>query len=318
MSRRRVVVCGGAGFLGSVMTAALVEQGDHVVVIDGLMPESGGTEANLAHLKTAIQLIAQPVERVAALKDVLAGSSVIVDCMGWTRHKAAFEQPFYDQQLNLGAHLHLIEAARRVPGARILYVGSRGEYGKPTSAVITEDTPLVPTDVQSVHKAAADHLLRIYSALDNLPALSLRIPNSYGPGQPVVGKDVGLVGEWIRTALAGGDIVLYGTGRRRSLLYSGDVAQVVATLCREDFSGYHAFNLAGRDVDLADLAHRIVRIAGRGAVRQEPMPHEIAVMDIGDARFDDGALRARLGALPAADLDAALARTITYFKERLQ
>lgn len=318
MSRRRVVVCGGAGFLGSVMTAALVEQGDEVIVIDGLLPESGGSEANLTHLRGAIEFIPLQVEKVPSLTRMLTGCSVIVDCMGWTRHKAAFEQPFYDQQLNLGAHLHLIETARRIPGARILYIGSRGEYGKPAVKSITEETPLVPADVQSVHKAAADHLLRIYSALDNMPVLSLRIPNSYGPGQPVTGKDVGLVGEWIRTAISGGDIVLYGTGRRRALLYSGDVAQVVASLSRLAFTGYQAYNLAGRDVELADLAHRIVRIAGSGAVKQEPMPHEIAVMDIGDALFDDSALRARLGELPTADLDAALGRTITYFKENLQ
>lgn len=318
MARRRVVVCGGAGFLGSVMTAALVEQGDEVVVIDGLLPESGGSEANLAPVRSAIEFIPLQVEKVPSLSSVIAGSNVIVDCMGWTRHKAAFDQPFYDQQLNLGAHLHLIDTARRIPGARILYIGSRGEYGRPAAKSISEDTPLVPADVQSVHKAAADHLLRIYSAMDNMPALSLRIPNSYGPGQPVTGKDVGLVGEFIRTAITGGDIVLYGTGRRRSLLYAGDVAQVVANLCRLDFTGYRAYNLAGRDVELADLAHRIVRIAGSGAVKQEPMPHEIAVMDIGDATFVDSALRAELGALPSADLDAALERTITYFKENLQ
>ena len=318
MLRRRMVVCGGAGFLGSAITVALVRAGHDVTVIDGLMPESGGALANLDAVRPAIDFIGLDIANVASLADVLRGSSVIVDCMGWTRHKAAFDQPFYDQQLNLASHLRLIETARHVAGARILYLGSRGEYGKPSTTVITEDTPLVPTDVQSVHKVATDHLLRIYSALNNLPVLSLRIPNSFGAGQPVEGRDVGLVGEWIRTAIAGGDIVLYGSGRRRALLYAGDVATVVASLCRDDFSGYQAFNLAGQDVELADLAHRIVRIAGGGTVRVEPMPHEVAVMDIGDARFDDSALRAQLGGLPTADLDTALAETIAYFKERLQ
>ena len=313
-----MVVCGGAGFLGSAIVVALVGDGHDVTVIDGLMPESGGALANLDAVRNSIEFIGLDIANVTSLADVIRGSSVVVDCMGWTRHKAAFDHPAYDQQLNLASHVRLIETARHIPGARILYLGSRGEYGKPAASVITEDTPLVPTDVQSVHKVATDHLLRIYSALNTLPVLSLRIPNSFGAGQPVEGRDVGLVGEWIRTAIAGGAIVLYGSGRRRALLYAGDVASVVTTLCRDDFSGYQAFNLAGQDVELADLAHRIVRIAGGGTVRVEPMPHEVAVMDIGDARFDDSALRARLGGLPTADLDTALGETISYFKERLQ
>ena len=207
-----MVVCGGAGFLGSAIVVALVGDGHDVTVIDGLMPEAGGALANLDAVRNSIEFIGLDIANVTSLADVIRGSSVVVDCMGWTRHKAAFDHPAYDQQLNLASHVRLIETARHIPGARILYLGSRGEYGKPAASVITEDTPLVPTDVQSVHKVATDHLLRIYSALNELPVLSLRIPNSFGAGQPVEGRDVGLVGEWIRTAIAGGDIVLYGSG----------------------------------------------------------------------------------------------------------
>lgn len=318
MPRRRIVVFGGAGFLGSRITAAFVERGDDVVVVDGLLAEAGGDAAHLASVRQAIDFRATAIEDLADLDSLVRSASLIVDCMAWTRHVAAFDQPLYDLRLNLESHLRLIQAVRAVPGARILYLGSRGEYGRPDAPRITEETPLDPRDVQSVHKVAADHHFRLFAELSGIGVVSLRLPNCFGPGQPVMGKDIGLVGDWIRSALSGTPIVLYGSGRRRSLLYSDDAASVVSRLSDQPFAGYQAFNLAGRDVDLVDLAERIVAICGSGSVTRAPMPHEVAVMDIGGAVFDDTALGRAIGALPEADLDRALGTTITYFKERLQ
>lgn len=314
---RRIVVFGGAGFIGSRIVAAFVERGDDVVVVDGLMADAGGDEAHLASVRTAIEFRPTAIEDLTDLDAVVRGASLIVDCMAWTRHVAAFDQPLYDLQLNLASHLRLIQAVRGVPGARVLYLGSRGEYGRPAGPRITEETALDPRDVQSVHKVAADQHYRLFAELTGIGVISLRIPNCFGPGQPVVGKDIGLVGDWIRSALSGTPIVLYGTGRRRALLYSDDAASVVSRLSDQPFTGYRALNLAGRDVDLVDLAEKIVAISGQGSVTHEPMPHEVAVMDIGGAVFDDSALRQVLGDLPEADLDRALRATINYFKERL-
>lgn len=317
MAGRRIVVFGGAGFLGSRIVAALVARGDDVVVVDGLMAEAGGDEAHLAAVRHAIDFRASAIEDLTDVDQLVRSADLIVDCMAWTRHVAAFDRPLYDLRLNLESHLRLIQAVRGVPGARILYLGSRGEYGRPPGPRITEQTPLEPRDVQSVHKAAADQHFRLFAELSGLGVMSLRLPNCFGPGQPVVGKDIGLVGDWIRSALAGTPIVLYGTGRRRALLYADDAASVVSALSDMTFTGYQAFNLAGRDVDLADLAERVVRICGSGSVTRAPMPHEVAVMDIGDAVFDDALLRQRIDVPTEADLDLALGVTIAYFKERL-
>jgi UDP-glucose 4-epimerase len=318
MARRRVVVLGGAGFIGSRIVAAIVSRGDDVVVVDGLMPGAGGNEAHLAAVRGAIEFVPRAIEDVSDLPGLLRSASLIVDCMAWTRHVAAFDNPLYDLRLNLESHLRLLQAARGLSDAQILYLGSRGEYGRPATPRITETTPLDPRDVQSVHKAAADHHFRLFAELDKFGVISLRLPNCFGPGQPVDGKDIGLVGEWIRSALDDRPIVLYGSGRRRPLLFADDAAAVVSRLSDRPFTGYQAFNLGGRDVDLAELAHAIVAIAGRGSVRQEPMPHEVAVMDIGAAVFDDTGLRTLIGGLPESDLQASLRATIGYFKERLQ
>ncbi len=309
---------GGAGFLGSRIVATFVARGDDVVVVDGMLADAGGDEAHLASVLDVIEFRREAIENIADLDRVLTGAALIVDCMAWTRHVAAFDNPLYDMRLNLESHLRLILAARGVAGARILYLGSRAEYGRTDAPRITEQTPLDPRDVQSVHKAAADHHFRLFAELSGMGVISLRLPNCFGPGQPVEGQDIGLVGDWIRSALAGKPIVLYGSGRRRSLLFADDAATVVSRLSDQPFLSYQAFNLAGRDVDLVDLAERIVAIAGTGSVTRAPMPHEVAVMDIGGAVFDDGALRQLVGPLPEADLDRALGATISYFKERLQ
>ena len=309
----RVTLFGGAGFIGSRIALACVRAGHRVRVVDGLLARTSGRRENLAAIASAIELVARRVEDVDDLEGVIADSDAVVDCMGWTQHRAALEDPLYDLSLNLASHVHWLH---RVPAgtlAKVVYLGSRGQYADPPAGEITEETPQEPRDVQGIHKAAAERHFLLASSLRNLDVVTLRLPACIGPNQPADGEDIGLVGGFARDLLAGHPIRVYGRGRRRAIAYVDDVAEIVCRLVRLPTHGFEAYNLRGEVLPIEDIAARLIAIVGRGAVEVSDLPREIAAIDSGAAAFREDRLRAALGGdLPRTPIDEALAATVRH------
>jgi nucleoside-diphosphate-sugar epimerase len=165
---------------------------------------------------------------------------------------------------------------------------------------------------------AAETHFRNFCALDRLNVVSLRLPNCFGERQPVSGDDIGLVGGFIRTLCQGSTVKVYGEGRRRSILYARDVAELVAAVVDRPITGFVPLNVAGHAADIGELAARLQSLVGAGAVAAEEMPPHIKAMDHGEAVVSDARLKALVGEPPRTDLNAALDATVTYFKEHLR
>ena len=134
-----MLICGGAGFLGSHIARGFASCGNRVTIVDGLMPGTGGSLDNLADLRHAVEVRATAVESMDDLPSLVRWADVVVDAMAWTRHLAALRDPLLDMQLNLASHLTLIQALRNHPGCLVIYVGSRSQYGRLPAGAITED-----------------------------------------------------------------------------------------------------------------------------------------------------------------------------------
>jgi UDP-glucose 4-epimerase len=314
---KHVLICGGAGFLGSHVARRFVAAGDRVTVVDALVPGTGGSLDNLADIRGAIDVRAVPVDAVDDLPALVASAGVIVDAMAWTRHLAALQDPVQDMRLNLAPHLTLIQALRGQGPRLVIYLGSRSQYGRMPARVVTEDQPMTPQDPQGVHKVAAESHFRNYAGLDGYHVVSLRLPNCFGEGQPVSGEDIGLVGGFIRTLCHGGTVTVYGEGRRRALLYARDAAEIVVRVADRSVTGFVPLNVAGRDVDIRDLATQLRALIGAGDIVDSVMPAEIAAIEPGGGTIDESRLRALVGEPPRSDLSDALRRTVGYFTEHL-
>ena len=312
----RALVFGGAGFIGSTICHRLSAKGFHVTAIDALLPRTSGSAANLQVAGASIEFIQQRAEDLASLADLLRGCDLVVDAMGWTSHREAFEDPEYDLALNVASHLAVI---RTLPGAlpkKLVYLGSTHQYGRVEQGPVAETQPLVPVDVQGVHKAAAEHHYRIAAERYGFPVISLRFGNTFGPGQPLVGPDIGLVGGMIRRALTGDPIVVYGEERYRTLHYAPDLARIVEQLAALQLSGFLALNVPGQRVVIADLAKEIAECAG-GSVVQEPLPAAVAAVDIGNARLDCTLFEKHLGQHEPTPLKEAIAATAQHARSRV-
>ncbi|MBK9779898.1 MAG: NAD-dependent epimerase/dehydratase family protein [Anaerolineales bacterium] len=309
------LIAGGAGFLGSHIAKSFYHAGYKVVVMDGLLDGSGGNERNLQPIRNDIHFAQLDVRDAGTIADTIRASDVIVDCMAWTSHRKALQDPIYDLHLNAESHLHLLKHLHS--GQKIVYLGSRSQYGIPDVSVINEETSMVPVDIQGIHKLAAESYYRVYSRLKNLNVISLRFPNCFGENQPTQGEDVGLVGGFIRDLLDRKLVEVFGSRRRRALVYAPDLAEVVLRLSRTPISGFSAFNIKGKDIHIKSLVEMLIELIGHGAYQLTPLPADITAIDVGNAVFDNTKLGEVIEEIPLTDLREALTVTIKYFKEKM-
>jgi nucleoside-diphosphate-sugar epimerase len=313
----RLLVLGGAGFLGSAIVRRATSDGHRVHVIDGLLPETSGRREHLDGIPS-LELTATRVEDCADLAGALARADVVIDAMGWTLHRAALADPLRDLALNLASHVYWLQRLPREAAPAVVYLGSRTQWGDVAGGEIAEDTPQEPADVQGIHKAAAEQHFALAARVHGLAVTTLRLPACIGPGQPFAGEDIGLVGGFVRAALAGRTIEVFGHGRRRALAFVDDVAAVVLRLAALPARGFTAYNLRGELLAIEDIARRVVALVARGAVTVAELPHELAAIDSGAAALREDRLRAALGGnVPRTAIEDALATTVDYFRRAL-
>jgi UDP-glucose 4-epimerase len=310
------LILGGAGFIGSNICRHLAAREFRVIAVDGLMPKTSGNPANLTSIAGSIELITHRVEDVKSFSDLLRGHDIVVDAMGWTNHLEAFKDPEYDLALNLSSHLVVTRAMPIARPRRIVYLASAHQYGRVSKSPIAETEPLVPLDVQSIHKAAAEHHYRLAAERNGLSVISLRFGNTFGPAQPLVGPDVGLIAEMIRKSLAGEKIEVFGEGRRRTVHYAPDLARMIEATARQELAGFTAINVPGEHVAILDLAHQIAVCTG-GALSKNRLPADIAAIDTGNAPLDCELFTKYFGAPQLTPLAVAIAMTVADARDRL-
>lgn len=311
---KRILVLGGAGFVGSNISNKFIRKGHYVTVIDALLPNTGGNKKNLIE-SDKLTFIQSRIENVSGLNRLVDNTDLIIDSMAWTLHLAAIRDPVFDLELNCRSHLSLITCLTK--GKKVIYLGSRGQFGNPMTQKITEETIMIPEDVQGIHKMTAEFYYRIFSKIKGFDVISLRFPNCYGENQITEIEEIGLLASFFRDALLNKAIEVYGNNRVRSIIYVKDVVKAITLLSDYDFKGFESFNLNGCDVSIKDLAEIIVKLAGSGNVILKKMPEYINKIEVGNSNFSDEKFRKLFPTYKPAKLEDSIINTIKYFKEKL-
>jgi UDP-glucose 4-epimerase len=313
---KKGLVIGGAGFIGSNTVHHLSETGISLTVIDGLLPFTGATVKNLAGVLPNINFIKTRLEDTEDLTEIIEESDFVVSAFGWTSHKAAFEQPMYDLELNLKAHVHLLEkikASEKKPF--VINLGSSVQFGKVNhSGPIHINDEQFPLDIQGIHKIAAESYYRIFATMYGVNVYSLRIPNCFGPGQKMSGDDIGLIGSFVIDALAGKEIIVFGENRRRSVLFVTDLVKIIGKLSNEVPDGFVALNMPAHNIEISTLAEIIIKLAGNGKLVKKQMPSATSKMDFPGAELDSSGLKKIYPDFFFTPLEDSINETINYFK----
>ena len=270
---------------------------------------------NLKKILNKIKFYSQRIEDIPNLEELIKDSDVIIDSMAWTLHLGALTNPHYDLKLNCSSHLYLIQALTKIN--KVIYLGSRGQYGNPLVTNIVEETPMVPLDVQGIHKLSAENYYRIYSKIKGFDVVSLRIANCFGENQPINTNEAGLIATFFNDALSGKTIEVYGKERLRTIVYVDDLVSYIIKIINSNGTRFNCFNVNGDDILIYELANMIVNQVGTGKIILKEMPRHIADIDIGNVSFDDSKLTNTFPDVSKTDLVDAISNTTDYFRENL-
>lgn len=225
----RVLVTGGAGFIGSALVDQLVRSGDQVLVIDNF---STGSEKNLEDAKNASaeDLVVENCDiRNPETTKLIADykPSVIFHLAAQVDVRASVEDPLTDLETNLVGLIRVLEGGRRAKTRKIIFASSGGTiYGEPEAKQLplNEDTPWSPLSPYGVSKLAGGLYINTYSSLHGLEGTTLALANVYGPRQDPHGE-AGVVAIFAGKLLEGEPCTIYGTGTQtRDFVYVEDVA----------------------------------------------------------------------------------------------
>ena len=318
---RRVLVTGGAGFLGSNLCHALAGLGARVTALDARFEEGG---ANPRNLDGAGVMLVRGDLRDTELHSLARGADVLFNLAAQTSHMGGQKDPVADININAVAQVRLVQVMREVaPGARVVHASTRQFYGRPLYLPVNEMHPVNPPDANGVSKWAGEQYWLLESRVLRRPVVSLRLTNCYGPRLRIRDAKQTFLGIWMRRLLENEPFEVWGGEQLRDLAFVDDVTAAflgAAEHADDARVNGQVFNLGGAPpVSLRDLADLCIAANdGRGSFSTREFPADRAPIDIGSYHADDAAFRAATGWAPQVPLAQGLRRTLDWYRERLE
>ncbi|MDP9323746.1 MAG: GDP-mannose 4,6-dehydratase [Acidobacteriota bacterium] len=318
----RVLITGGAGFVGSHLAEAFLERGDDVFILDNL---STGSIDNVVHLKEnpRFHYTIDTVTNEPVLAELIDRCDIVVHLAAAVGVKLIVEQPVHTIETNVHGTEVVLKLANKKK--KLVLIASTSEvYGKSTDVPFREDADLVlgPTTkhrwAYACSKMIDEFLALAYWKERKLPVIVVRLFNTVGPRQ--TGQYGMVIPNFVRQALAGQPITVFGDGSQsRSFTYVGDVVKAMVALIDEPRAIGQVFNIGnGREITIGELAAKVKKMTGSSS-EIVTIPYEKAY----EAGFEDmprrvpdiARIRALVGYEPTVELDETLTRVIEYFRQ---
>jgi UDP-glucose 4-epimerase len=304
----RVVVTGGAGFIGSHLVDAYVAKGWHVTVVDDL---STGERSNVNPKALLV---------VGSVTDPAVVAEVVRDGVDLINHHAAqmdvrrsVADPVFDAEQNVVASLRLLEQAVASGVRSVIFASSGGAaYGEPRFAPQTEDHPFAPMSPYGCAKLAVEHYLGFYRQVHGLRTVALRYGNVYGPRQKKHGE-AGVVAIFAGKMLAGEPVTINGSGRQtRDYVFVDDVVRANMVMSESDLSG--AFNVGtGVETSVVSLFEAMnAALGGSCASAHAPAKAGEQLRSV----LDGARLRKQTGLAEPVELAEGLRQTLEWMKQQ--
>jgi UDP-glucose 4-epimerase len=301
--------------VGVNLARRLVSLGARVTIST---PRRAAHESEAAEFESAgAHVVEADVRDGDAMRRVLAGTDVVFNMAGHSGAVRSLEDPFTDLDVNCRGSLVLLEAMRKAsPAGKIVFPGSRLEYGRVGALPVAESAALAPMCMHAVHKLAVEQYLKIYQELYGLRSTSVRLTNPYGAGQPAGRVAYGIVNRMVQLALDGQALPVFGEGTQlRDYIYIEDAVDALVCIGANPATDGQTYNLgSGTGTSFVAMARLVVELVGAGRVVFEPWPALAGQIETGDFVADVSRLTAATGWTPSTKLADGLRRTIESYR----
>jgi len=313
---KRVLITGGLGFIGSTLAYRLVDMKAHVLLVDSLFPDYGGNLFNIHGIESKVRVNISDVRDRYSMNYLVKGIDYIFNLAGTLSHIDSMRDPFTDLDINCVAQLSILEAVRHNnPGAKLLFAGTRGQYGRATTLPVTEEHLMRPTDVNGINNMAGEWYHILYNNVYGIRATSLRLTNTFGPRHQMKHHRQGIFNWFIRQAIDGEIIRIYGDGKQiRDTNYVDDVVEAMLLAMVTEKTNGEIYNIGGTPVSLGDFVLTMLEVCGTGSHEFVPFPPDAKQIEIGDYIADHSKFSALTGWKPSTNIRDGLEKTIRYYK----
>ena len=319
--KKKILITGGLGFIGSNLARRLVEHGNFITVVDSLIPEYGGNLRNVYDIQDKITISLSDVRDNAAINDLIRGHDFLFNLAGQTSHLDSMNDPITDLDINAKAQLSILEACRKYnPDIRIVFASTRQIYGKPNYLPVDEKHPRHPVDVNGINKIAGEQYHILYQEVYGIESSVLRLTNTYGPRMRIRDARQTFLGIWIRNLLEGKPIQVFGDGKqRRDYNYVEDVLDALLIAATEKNAIGKAYNLGSPEpLSLEDTAKIMYQKTKVGDYQMIPFPEDRKAIDVGDFICDYSAFRDQFGWEPKVSFEDGIQRSLEYFQKDIE
>jgi UDP-glucose 4-epimerase len=315
IAEKKVLVTGGAGFIGSHLVDRLLEADNEVLIVDDF---SFGKEENIAHLrgngKVRIERadICDAVEMTRLARGIDVIFHLAVFCLRNSLH-----DPIRSHEVNATGSLRMLQAALENGTERFLYTSSAEVYGTGLHFPIDEDHPFLPTNVYGAAKAAGELYARSYWGTYGLPTATVRLFNTYGPREHSEGRRAEVIPRWVMRTLVGEPPVIFGSGQQtRDFTFVDDIVNGIILAAECDELVGDAANLArGEDISISTICELILKKLDRQDL--EPVyVHEGRPADIDRMQGDVSKAERLFGYSADVDIEEGLDRYIEWVQRQ--
>ena len=316
--KKKVLITGGLGFIGSNLAYELIRLKANILIVDSLSPLCGGNMFNIYGIKKYLKLKIKDIQNRSIMDNLVKGQNYIFNLVGQVSHIDSMKNPFADLEANCRTHLTVLEACKKNnPNAKIVFTGTRGQYGKPQYLPVDEDHPIRPIDVNGIHKATAEGYHRLYREAYDMRITILRLTNTYGPRYQMRHNRQGFLNWFIRLAIDNQKIKIYGNGRQiRDFNYVDDVVNALLLAAANERATGEIFNLGGFEPkSLIEIARIVVGQAKSGNIKNIPYPEQTKKLEIGNYYADFKKIKSLLGWNPTISLREGTGQTIQYYRK---
>jgi UDP-glucose 4-epimerase len=257
----RILITGGAGFLGSSLANRLVAEGHTVLALDDL------TAGDPRRLSPQALLTRGDVRDVPKLWTLLQGVDCVYHLAARVRVPESIHYPCEYSEVNVGGTVALMEAMRDTGVRRVVLASSGAIYGEQEDQPLTESQAPRPNSPYGVSKIAAEYYVSTLGKLYDIETSSLRIFNAYGPGQDLPPSYPPVIPQILKQAQTGGSIVIFGDGTQtRDFVFVDDVVEALVSAATAHRANRAIINIgSGEEVSISELARHVVRVTEKQA-----------------------------------------------------
>jgi UDP-glucose 4-epimerase len=319
LAGKNVLITGGLGFIGSNLAIRLVREGVKVTVCDAMIDGYGGNFANVREIRSDLEIHLSDVRDEAEMARLVRGRDVVFHLAAQVSHVLSLSNPYPDIDINIKGTAAVLEACRKVnPDALVVRSGTRGQYGPAVRLPVSEEAPPDPRGIYEISQLSAEMICRTYTRIHGLRTVPLRLTNVYGPRAQMKHSHFGVVNWFIRLALEGRPIPIFGTGRiLRDFLYVDDCVDALLAAAREPATVGEIVNVGNdRSSTFLEVAEILRDLVPRTEIVFTDFTPERKAQEPGDFVSDISKIRRLTGWKPRVDLRDGLARTVAFYQER--